>query len=108
IGKFAAEAVINAREDHGRFLKKHQIEGVRFLWRTLIRTAAETNIESGALLSHTMGLGKTFQVIAFLYTLVEAALSKDSKVLQQIPDTLRGQLRILVLCPPGLVENWYE
>jgi SNF2 family DNA or RNA helicase len=57
-----------------RRIKKHQIEGVRFMWNQIVtaENAAEENAIdedavdestlSGCLLAHTMGLGKTMQV----------------------------------------------
>jgi SNF2 family DNA or RNA helicase len=58
----------------GRRIKKHQIEGVRFLWNQIVTVDTdameiaddeEANNETGltgCLLAHTMGLGKTMQV----------------------------------------------
>jgi hypothetical protein len=40
-------------------IKKHQVEGVRFMWREIV-TAASSGSQ-GCLLAHTMGLGKTMQ-----------------------------------------------
>lgn len=46
-------------------IKKHQIEGVRFMWRQVVNDGSDDvqaqNLE-GCLLAHTMGLGKTMQV----------------------------------------------
>jgi hypothetical protein len=39
-------------------IKKHQVNGVRFLWHTVIQENQEIQ---GCLLAHTMGLGKTMQ-----------------------------------------------
>ena len=43
----------------GARIKKHQIEGVRFMWREVV-TAGQSELQ-GCLLAHTMGLGKTMQ-----------------------------------------------
>src|SRR5436190_15884154 len=57
----------------------------------------------GCLLAHTMGLGKTLQVIAVLVTL--SLLPPDVRV--DMPPHLRKEnRRYLVVCPPGIVENW--
>lgn len=40
-------------------IKKHQIEGVRFMWNSIV---GEGDSMQGCLLAHTMGLGKTMQV----------------------------------------------
>ena len=100
-----------------RKLRKHQKEGVRWMFRTLygfendyndnskdssrsIRSNSATNstIEnSGVLLADDMGLGKTLQVLALAWT-----------VLKQTPfPTLKKPFkRILVTCPATLVGNW--
>ena len=100
-----------------RKLRKHQKEGVRWMFRTLygfendyndnskdssrsIRSNSATNstIEnSGVLLADDMGLGKTLQVLALAWT-----------VLKQTPfPTLKKPFkRILVACPASLVGNW--
>jgi hypothetical protein len=48
----------NVREE----IKPHQIEGIRFLWTQLVQIGQNTGQNTGALLAHTMGLGKTLQV----------------------------------------------
>ena len=40
-------------------IKKHQIEGVRFMWNQIV---GDENVMQGCLLAHQMGLGKTMQV----------------------------------------------
>ncbi|KAJ3494168.1 hypothetical protein NLG97_g4256 [Lecanicillium saksenae] len=82
----------------------HQIEGVRFMWNHIVREEGE---RQGCLLAHTMGLGKTMQTITFLVALRESGLSKDPKILDQIPPDLRDW-KVLVICPSGLVENWKD
>ncbi|KAF2811063.1 uncharacterized protein BDZ99DRAFT_441813 [Mytilinidion resinicola] len=86
-------------------IKKHQIEGVRFMWREII-TAASSGSQ-GCLLAHTMGLGKTMQAITLLVTITEAAHSRDMKIKSQVPEELRVS-RTLVLCPAALILNWVE
>ncbi|KAL0340798.1 UNVERIFIED_CONTAM: protein CHROMATIN REMODELING 20 [Sesamum radiatum] len=52
-------------------LKLHQIAGIRFMWENIIQSVRKVRSGDkglGCILAHTMGLGKTFQVIAFLYT----------------------------------------
>lgn len=47
--------------DHiAKRIKKHQVEGVRFLWNQIVTIADEQSMQ-GCLLAHTMGLGKTMQ-----------------------------------------------
>ncbi|KAK5112689.1 hypothetical protein LTR85_011200 [Meristemomyces frigidus] len=95
-----------------RKMKPHQIDGVRFLWREITWPGDEG--AQGCLLAHTMGLGKTMQTITLLVALVEASESRSSGVRKQLPAHLRRpkdhqdkrQLRILILCPPSLLQNW--
>ncbi|KAK6505863.1 hypothetical protein TWF481_007753 [Arthrobotrys musiformis] len=79
-----------------------QIEGIQFLWREVVQKG------EGALLAHTMGMGKTLQVITLLYLISEAGKSKDEGILGQVPDHLRGSLHVLIVAPPGLLPNWRE
>ncbi|OCL05733.1 hypothetical protein AOQ84DRAFT_298354 [Glonium stellatum] len=89
----------------GTKIKKHQIEGVRFMWREVV-TAGQSESQ-GCLLAHTMGLGKTMQTITLLVTIAEAAHSRDPTIRRQVPQTLRIS-RSLVICPASLVWNWME
>jgi SNF2 family DNA or RNA helicase len=54
-----------------------------------------------------MGLGKTMQVITLLVAIAEAAASIDPRISSQIPSSLQVS-RTLVLCPPGLINNWSD
>jgi SNF2 family DNA or RNA helicase len=54
-----------------------------------------------------MGLGKTMQVITLLVAIAQAASSDDPKISSQIPPSLRDS-QTLVLCPPGLIDNWMD
>lgn len=83
-------------------IKDHQIDGVRFMWDQLL---SESN--QGCLLAHTMGLGKTMQVITLLTAIQDAATSDDPKVSCQIPDHLKKS-STLILCPSGLLNNWMD
>ena len=87
----------------GQHVKPHQLKGVQFLWRELIKD----DKHQGCLLAHTMGLGKTMQVVSLLDTIAAASCSADDSVFKQIPEELRRS-QTLVLCPSSLVENWYE
>ncbi|KAK6343153.1 hypothetical protein TWF718_008526 [Orbilia javanica] len=79
-----------------------QIEGIQFLWREVVQKG------EGALLAHTMGMGKTLQVITLLYLISQASRSKDKRVAEQVPSHLRGSLHVLIVAPPGLLPNWKE
>ncbi|CAK7213795.1 hypothetical protein SCUCBS95973_001920 [Sporothrix curviconia] len=88
----------------GQNIRDHQIDGVRFMWNQII---APPESRQGCLLAHTMGLGKTMQVITLLVAITEAAKSPDESVSSQIPEDLR-ESKTLILCPPGLVINWQD
>ncbi|RKF64003.1 putative snf2 family helicase snf2 family helicase atpase [Erysiphe neolycopersici] len=87
-------------------IKKHQVEGVRFLWNQIVAIADEKSMQ-GCLLAHTMGLGKTMQTITLLVAIAEASRSNDPSVSSQIPESLRIS-KTLILCPPSLVNNWMD
>lgn len=58
IGKYARDNDIFFHPSLADVLKPHQVEGIRFMWQQLVQTGENR----GALLAHTMGLGKTLQV----------------------------------------------
>lgn len=58
IGKYAKDNDIFFHPSLASQLKPHQVEGIRFMWQQLVQTGENR----GALLAHTMGLGKTLQV----------------------------------------------
>lgn len=87
------------------FLKDHQIEGVRFMWKNLIMIKQHDSggalRYSGCILAHAMGLGKTLQVVTLIDTLM-----KQSKLASPvIPEHLKN-LRVLVIIPAMLLTNW--
>ena len=53
--KLDQEGFIYVNQKIARRIKKHQVEGVRFLWNQIVAG------KQGCLLAHTMGLGKTMQ-----------------------------------------------
>lgn len=81
-------------------IRDHQIDGVRFMWDQVTRS-------TGCLLAHTMGLGKTMQVITLLTAIADATKSGKENIVKQIPKHLRD-LKILILCPSGVVNNWVD
>ena len=82
-------------------IKPHQVEGVRFMWNQFVV------VGQGCLLAHTMGLGKTMQVITLLVAIAEASWSEDPSISSQIPVHLK-ESKTLVLCPSGLADNWVD
>ncbi|KAI1426151.1 hypothetical protein F5Y12DRAFT_794615 [Xylaria sp. FL1777] len=97
------QGFIYINNEIARQIKDHQITGVRFMWDQLV-VAKE---RQGCLLAHTMGLGKTMQVITLLVTISQAAASNDPTVSSQIPEEMR-ESRTLILCPATLVNNWHD
>ncbi|KAH0433769.1 hypothetical protein IEQ34_026952 [Dendrobium chrysotoxum] len=78
-------------------LKPHQVEGIRFMWENIIQSVRKVKSGDkglGCILAHTMGLGKTFQVIAFLYT---AMRSVDL-----------GLRTALIVTPVNVLHNWRQ
>ncbi|XP_062144098.1 protein CHROMATIN REMODELING 20 isoform X2 [Alnus glutinosa] len=76
-------------------LKAHQVAGIRFMWENIIQSIRKVKSGDkglGCILAHTMGLGKTFQVIAFLYT-----------ALRSIDLGLRTAL---IVTPVNVLHNW--
>ncbi|CAN6460467.1 unnamed protein product [Victoria cruziana] len=79
------------------FLKPHQIAGIRFMWENCIQSVRKVKSGDkglGCILAHAMGLGKTLQVIAFLYT---AMRSVDL-----------GLRTALVVTPVNVLHNWKQ
>lgn len=78
-------------------LKKHQVEGIQFMYAATIESQEELRKEdsgSGCILAHSMGLGKTLQVITYVHTLLTHKLTR--KYIK----------RALVICPKNTVKNW--
>ncbi|KAJ2064655.1 hypothetical protein GGI17_000797 [Coemansia sp. S146] len=100
-------------------LKPHQLEGVRFMWRNLVMLSNHCSStgdrgctstgrlippQHGCVLAHSMGLGKTLQTIALIYTLLNAVSAPTP-----IPDFVGSNYntrRVLILCPPTIQANW--
>ena len=107
-GDGSAHHIVNTEEplielhDHiASRVKPHQINGIQFMWREII----EDPKHQGCILAHTMGLGKTMQVISLLVTIAECFQSDDPKIRNLIPKHLR-QSKTLILCPASLLNNW--
>ncbi|KAJ1968215.1 hypothetical protein H4R35_006491 [Dimargaris xerosporica] len=79
-----------------KHLKKHQVEGIQFMWKNLA-----TCDNGGCILAHAMGLGKTFQVITLLYMLAREAQRGNPAVPKEFYSR-----RFLILCPTTLKRNW--
>jgi len=88
--------LITIQKELTKVLKKHQVEGIRFLWNTVFETVDKTNTTdgTGCILAHRMGIGKTLQIITLIYTIL-----------------CQSQINIktfLIICPPGLIYNWMD
>lgn len=86
----------------GHRVKPHQVKGISFLWREIIGDEKR----QGCLLAHTMGLGKTMQVISLLVTIALSKQNPDAMIREQVESI--PNLRTLVLCPPSLIDNWLD
>ncbi|KAL9234971.1 hypothetical protein vseg_009778 [Gypsophila vaccaria] len=78
-------------------LKTHQVAGIRFMWENIIQSIRNVKAGDkglGCILAHTMGLGKTLQVITFLYT---AMRSVDL-----------GLRTALIVTPVNVLHNWRQ
>ncbi|MCJ1394694.1 hypothetical protein MMC18_007574 [Xylographa bjoerkii] len=99
----AGEEMIVINKEIGARIQPHQLDGIQFMWGEIVTD----DQEQGCLLAHSMGLGKTMQVITLLVTIAEASQHSNENVSEQVPERLRNT-RALILCPPSLVDNWYD
>lgn len=102
-GKEENEQAIYINDYIANRIQPHQVDGVRFLWGSIVASTKKTEDLQGCLLAHTMGLGKTMQAITFLVTIAEACA--DAGTRSQVPESLRKQ-RTLIICPSSLIFNW--
>ncbi|CDW59500.1 Helicase C and SNF2 N domain containing protein [Trichuris trichiura] len=74
-------------------MKAHQRRGVQFLYDNTIESFKKINSAgSGCILAHSMGLGKSLQVVAYLHVVMT--------------NELLGVKSALILSPLGVVLNW--
>ncbi|KAI9001004.1 SNF2 family N-terminal domain-containing protein [Trametes punicea] len=78
-----------------RHLRPHQKEGVRFLYECVMGLRKHEG--QGCILADEMGMGKTLQTIALVWTL-----------LKQNPYAGAGPVvgKVLIVCPVSLINNW--
>ncbi|KRX83341.1 Helicase ARIP4 [Trichinella sp. T6] len=85
--------IVEVDEEISKMLKPHQAKGVQFLYQCIFeKKSKEKNLGGGCILAHCMGLGKTFQVLAFLHT-----------VMKDIDFNVK---RVLIVTPINVVLNW--
>lgn len=91
------EAEIRISKSISCILKPHQIAGIRFMWENCIQSVSKIRSGDkglGCILAHSMGLGKTLQVITFLYTIMQAV------------DL--GLKTALIVTPVNVLHNWRQ
>ncbi|EFO87302.1 CRE-RAD-26 protein [Caenorhabditis remanei] len=74
-------------------LQPHQLGGIRFMYDNTIESLGEYKKSDGfgCILAHSMGLGKTIQVITFSEIFLRATKAK----------------KVLVIVPINTIQNWY-
>lgn len=89
--------LVKVHPDLSEKMKAHQINGVRFMYDNVIESVSKIEEEgTGCILAHSMGLGKTFQIITFTHTiLTHPELSKHIKT-------------ILIIVPVNTIKNWIQ
>uniref|UniRef100_K3X609 Helicase ATP-binding domain-containing protein n=1 Tax=Globisporangium ultimum (strain ATCC 200006 / CBS 805.95 / DAOM BR144) TaxID=431595 RepID=K3X609_GLOUD len=82
-----------------RFLKPHQVEGVKFL---------QSNIAAnrGCILADYMGLGKTMQVVTVIYSYIIDQIDKVRRVNGSKEVSDLAPVTTIVLCPAICIPNW--
>ncbi|CAG2162948.1 unnamed protein product, partial [Oppiella nova] len=99
VGHPGAEPDLFLSEHMARRVKAHQIGGIRFIYDNIVdsiekfRTTRKGGF--GCILSHAMGLGKTFQVIAFTDVFLKAFEAKRHRYKQ-----------VLCVVPINTLQNW--
>ncbi|XP_024539294.1 protein CHROMATIN REMODELING 20 isoform X1 [Selaginella moellendorffii] len=89
------EPLVRIPASISKHLKPHQLCGVRFMWDNCIESVEKVksgDVGLGCILAHSMGLGKTLQVIAFLYT-----------VMRNVDLNFKT---VLVVVPVNVLHNW--
>ena len=84
-----------------RFIRPHQKRGIEFMLKSCLNITSETR--SGCLLSHDVGLGKTLQVIALIWTLLRQSPRPSQDVRRDIRFSIT---KAIIAVPATLVGNW--
>lgn len=88
------EPVVSVHPVLTNILKKHQCDGIKFMWDVCFESVNElkTSAGAGCILAHCMGLGKTMQIVVLAHTLLTHPVTNVK--------------HILVVCPLSTVFNW--
>ncbi|CAI2350626.1 unnamed protein product [Caenorhabditis sp. 36 PRJEB53466] len=86
-----ADVFVIARLTH--ILQPHQLGGIRFMYDNTIESVEEYKKSEGfgCILAHSMGLGKTIQVITFSEIFLRATNAR----------------KVLIIVPINTIQNWY-
>lgn len=84
--------VINVHPALAQHFFQHQVYGVKFMWDFV--SSLNPAKSGGCILAHYMGLGKTFQTIALVHTLLTHSVRTNVN-------------KVLVLCPLAVVDQWH-
>lgn len=92
VGHGEKEANVYVAPQIARIIKPHQIGGVRFLFDNIIESLELFDKSSGfgCILAHSMGLGKTLQLVCFCDIFLRHTSSKS----------------ILIIMPINVLQNW--
>ncbi|KAL1400261.1 hypothetical protein pipiens_007576 [Culex pipiens pipiens] len=92
VGHAEGEEDIFLAPQIARIIKPHQIGGVRFLFDNIIESIEryDTSTGFGCILAHSMGLGKTLQLVCFSDIFLRHTSSKT----------------VLIIMPINTLQNW--
>ncbi|KAI6175404.1 SNF2 family N-terminal domain containing protein [Aphelenchoides bicaudatus] len=91
-GSLTDDPPVYISEQLTQILQPHQIGGIRFMYDNIIESVNKFDVNAGfgCIIAHSMGLGKTIQVIAFTEIFLRVTPCK----------------RTLVICPVNVIQNW--
>ena len=99
-------------------LKAHQIEGIQFCWKNICHDIMSPDEDlhegvRGAVIAHNMGLGKSFQAVCLLHTLLthpSLLLSSRNGVGTSISGYSSNRIiqRAMLIAPVNTLANWEQ